>query len=273
METLYDIDAVLERLLHISGCRRDAQLAALLSVSPQAISQARKKRRIPESWLVRLATRYRVPLDWLLYGEACDEPRESDLSGTGNSSFSSYAATFKEREAQHVAQHQPLAPAHPVRTFTHIAVPQTMLDSAEPVDIDVALVPLVTASLSAGTGSLESGAEILDYFAFRQNWLCRKGDPDKMILMKVHGNSMDPVICHGDMVLIDQGKTRILGHTIYAVGVNEEIYVKQVETLPGNRMLLRSLNERYDSIEVDLRGDMADSVRIIGKVIWWCREA
>lgn len=38
-------------------------------------------------------------------------------------------------------------------------------------------------------------------------------------------------------------------------------------------MLLRSLNDRYEPIEVDLRGDMAESVRIIGKVIWWCRLA
>ena len=76
-----------------------------------------------------------------------------------------------------------------------------------------------------------------------------------------------------DMALIDQSKQQIYPHTIYAVGVNEEIYIKQIETLPGHRMLLRSLNERYEPIEVDLRGDMAESVRIIGKVIWWCREA
>jgi phage repressor protein C with HTH and peptisase S24 domain len=57
------------------------------------------------------------------------------------------------------------------------------------------------------------------------------------------------------------------------VGVNEEIYVKQVETLPGNRMILRSKNERYAPVEVDLRGDLADSVRSIGRVIWRCREA
>ena len=46
-----------------------------------------------------------------------------------------------------------------------------------------------------------------------------------------------------------------------------------METLPGHRMLLRSLNERYEPIVLDLLGDMAESVRIIGKVICWCREA
>ena len=183
-----DSNAILDRLLSGAGLHRDAQLAALLGVSPQAVSQARRKRKIPEGWVVKVSQ-------------------------------------------------------------------------------------LVAASLSAGVGSLQTEADVLDYFAFRSDWLCRKGNPDKMVLMKVYGDSMEPEICHGDMALIDQSKQQIYPHTIYAVGVNEEIYIKQIETLPGHRMLLRSLNERYEPIEVDLRGDMAESVRIIGKVIWWCREA
>ncbi len=140
-------------------------------------------------------------------------------------------------------------------------------------DLDLLCIPLVAASLSAGSGSLQTEGEVLDYFAFRSEWLCRKGNPDRMVLMKVYGDSMEPEIRHGDMALIDQSKQQIYPHTIYAVGVNEEIYIKQIETRPGHRLVLRSLNERYEPIEVDLRGDMAESVRIIGKVIWWCREA
>lgn len=137
----------------------------------------------------------------------------------------------------------------------------------------MALVPLVRARLAAGAGSLETDADVVSYFAFRQDWLCRKGDPERMVLMKVFGDSMEPDIRHGDMVLVDQGHTQIYGHAVYAVGVNEEIYIKQIETLPGGRLVLRSLNERYAPIEVSLRGDLADSVRVIGRVIWWCREA
>jgi phage repressor protein C with HTH and peptisase S24 domain len=229
----HDTASILDRLLSVAGLKRDVQLAAVLGVSPQAVSQARKKDRAPKSWLIRMASRYHVSVDWLLYGE--------NTTGSARS------------------------PAQPV---SGLAVAGAVGER-----LDVVLVPLVAASLSAGSGSLESGGEVLDHFAFRQNWLARKGNPDNMVLMKVHGDSMEPDIRHGDTVLIDQGKTRLFGHAIYAVGVNEEIYVKQVETLPGNRLILRSLNERYAPIEVDLRGDMADSVRIIGKVLWWCREA
>jgi phage repressor protein C with HTH and peptisase S24 domain len=134
------------------------------------------------------------------------------------------------------------------------------------------MVPLVAARLAAGKGSLETEGEVLSYFSFRNDWLSRKGDPDKMVLMKVCGDSMEPDIRHGDMVLVDQSKSQIYGHAIYAMGINEEIYIKQVETLPGGKLVLRSRNPEYEPIHVDLHGDLADSVRVIGRVIWYCRE-
>ena len=67
---------------------------------------------------------------------------------------------------------------------------------------------------------------------------------------------MEPDIRHGDMVLVNQAQTRIFGHAIYAVGVNEEIYIKQIETLPGGRLVLRSLNRNYAPIEVNLQEDI-----------------
>jgi phage repressor protein C with HTH and peptisase S24 domain len=137
---------------------------------------------------------------------------------------------------------------------------------------DLVLLPLVAARLAAGSGSLETGGEPVGHFAFHSDWIRRKGTPENMVLMRVTGDSMEPEIRHGDMVLIDRGKTQIYGHALYAVGVNDEIYIKEIETLPGNRLVLRSLNSRYHPIEVDLRGDLADSVRIIGRVLWWCRE-
>jgi phage repressor protein C with HTH and peptisase S24 domain len=230
---------ILERMLSVAGMKRDSQLATLLGVSPQAICQARKKDKVPESWLIRMAARYRLSVDWLLSGHDGHAPEN--------------------------------APPNSPVAFTGVRTGVARASGAPDGDVD--FVPLVAASLSAGKGSLDTGGEILDRFAFRRDWLSARGNPDSMILMNVHGDSMEPVICHGDMVLIDQGKTRIYGHAVYAVGVNEEIYVKQVETLPGNRMILRSINERYAPVEVDLRGDLADSVRIIGKIIWWCREA
>ncbi len=92
-----------------------------------------------------------------------------------------------------------------------------------------------------------------------------------MVLMEVVGDSMEPLLQQGDMVLLDQSQTDILPGGIYAVGIDDGIVVKSVDKAPG-KLILRSRNERYQPLEIDLRGDLADTVRVIGRVVWWCHE-
>ena len=87
--------------------------------------------------------------------------------------------------------------------------------------------------------------------------------------MDVSGNSMEPELKDGDMVLIDRSRTEMPAGAIYAVGVDEAIMVKRIEKQP-NALVLHSDNPRY--APVFLRGDEAAGVRIIGRVIWTCRE-
>ncbi|MCF8029670.1 MAG: phage repressor protein, partial [Desulfohalobiaceae bacterium] len=104
------------------------------------------------------------------------------------------------------------------------------------------------------------------------DWIKQKGDPSRMILMDVSGDSMSPEIKDGDTVLIDQSQTDIYIGKIYAVSIGQEITVKYVERVP-EKIILRSANRGWHDIEVDIRGDLGESVSIIGRVIWWCREA
>lgn len=241
----------LDRLLQGAGLRRDSQLAELLGVSPQAVSQARRKGRIPDGWVLKVASQFGLSTDWIFFG------REPERQGAP-------AAPAAER---HDAEQDDLMRRHRARGESFFSEVGSGPDS-----IGLVMVPLVAARLAAGKGSLETDGEVLSYFSFRQDWLCRKGNPDRMVLMKVCGDSMEPDIRHGDMVLVDQSKCQIYGHAIYAMGINEEIYIKQVETLPGGTLVLRSRNPEYSPISVDLHGDLAGSVRVIGRVIWCCRE-
>ena len=236
----------LDRLLQGAGLRRDSQLAELLGVSPQAVSQARRKGRIPDGWVLKVAAQFGLSTDWIFFGKGAPE------GGAVPPAPSREDGAEKLRRARGES------------FFGEVGAGQ---DS-----IGLVMVPLVAARLAAGRGSLETDGDVLSYFSFRQDWLCRKGDPEKMVLMKVCGDSMEPDIRHGDMVLVDQSKRQIYGHAIYAMGINEEIYIKQVETLPGGKLMLRSRNPEYSPINVDLHGDLADSVRVIGRVIWCCRE-
>jgi phage repressor protein C with HTH and peptisase S24 domain len=130
-------------------------------------------------------------------------------------------------------------------------------------------IPKVRARLSAGGGSFEVGSKIEGYYAFRKDWLHTKGVINKMVLMDIFGNSMEPEMKDGDTILIDESQKDILAGAIYAVGVDDTIMVKRLEKHP-HKLVLLSDNKNYSPIY--LQGGEINSVRIIGKVIWICRE-
>ena len=87
--------------------------------------------------------------------------------------------------------------------------------------------------------------------------------------MEVFGHSMEPVIKEGDTVLIDQSQTQILAGAIYAVGVEDTILVKRLEKHP-DKLVLCSDNKDFPPIFLAV--DECEKVRILGKIIWSCRE-
>ena len=143
------------------------------------------------------------------------------------------------------------------------------LKQADAVESEFKNIPKVKARLSAGGGSFEVGSEIEGYYAFRKEWLGSKGHSDKMVLMDIFGNSMQPELRDGDTVLVDESQKDILSGAMYAVGVEDTIMVKRVEKHPS-RLVLLSDNRDYSPIYLQF-GEL-DSIRIIGKVIWVCRE-
>jgi len=137
------------------------------------------------------------------------------------------------------------------------------------IEPEYKVVRKVKARLCAGGGSFEVDPEISDSYLFQGEWLRRKGQPDKMVLMDIFGNSMEPELKNGDTVLIDCSQKDILAGLLYAVGIDDTIMIKRIEKHPG-KLLLRSDNKDYAPIIIGAE-DM-NNVRIIGKLIWVCRN-
>ncbi|MFW5488303.1 MAG: LexA family transcriptional regulator [Desulfovibrio sp.] len=136
-------------------------------------------------------------------------------------------------------------------------------------DDDFERVPKVRARLCAGGGSFETGGDIEGFYSFRREWLRRKGNSGRMVLMDVFGNSMEPEIREGDTALLDQAQKDIIAGGIYAVGLEDTVMLKRVEKRPGVLVLL---SDNVDYSPIYLRGEEIDQCRIIGKVVWVCRE-
>ncbi|MBD5416994.1 MAG: helix-turn-helix transcriptional regulator [Desulfovibrio sp.] len=136
---------------------------------------------------------------------------------------------------------------------------------------DLIMIPMVDAILSAGTGSLETSGQMAREYAFRQDFILRKGNPANMVLMRVRGDSMQPEVMDNDVVLLDQSKTRPHPGPIFAVGIEDAIYLKRVDMLPG-QIILKSVNTDYEPIRIDMGEQTSDQFRVIGQVLWVGRE-
>ena len=146
-------------------------------------------------------------------------------------------------------------------------LPSTQVDC----ESELIIVPLAEARLSAGTGSLEVSAHSEGGYAFRGDFLRRKGNPRRMVLMRVSGDSMVPEIFDNDLVLLDRGQTEISPGRLYAVGFEDAIYIKRIDKLPA-KIVLHSVTPASPPVSLDLRGDCADQFRVIGRVLWSGRE-
>jgi phage repressor protein C with HTH and peptisase S24 domain len=79
---------------------------------------------------------------------------------------------------------------------------------------------------------------------------------------------MEPVVSHGDMAMIDRGRTTIHDGGVYAIGIHDALYIKRLIMQPNGRVCVVSENEkRYPTFESDY-----ESLRILGQIIWIARQ-
>lgn len=228
-------EAVIRRMLDAANLRTQTELADLLGVGKAAITDAKRRDQIPADWLLKLCRERHVNPIWL----------ESGLGSARLAPGGSLDAAG------------PVFLADPASDY-----------NASPENF--ALVPMVKARVSAGGGSLETRDEIQAYYAFRKEWLVRKGQVTRMRLMRVTGVSMEPTLRDEDMVLLDLSQRDILAGKIYAVRIDDEIVVKRLDKRPGAIVLISDNHACYPPLEVPL--DDAHCVELIGRVIWMARE-
>ncbi|WP_319530850.1 S24 family peptidase [uncultured Cohaesibacter sp.] len=130
-------------------------------------------------------------------------------------------------------------------------------------------IPRYDASLSAGNGfwNIEK-ANVLDHIPFTAEFLRRRlgrSNPDDLIILTANGDSMEPLIGDGDLVMVDQKKNE-LTDGIFAFVLNGMARVKRLnQTLSGDLEVM-SENALYRT-EILKKEDLAN-FQLVGKVVW-----
>lgn len=138
-----------------------------------------------------------------------------------------------------------------------------MLKSEIGVDNIYTSVAKYDVKASAGVGYEILHSQVVDYFKYKTSWLVAKGiEATKALLIEVSGDSMQPRLQDGDLVLLDMSKRDIINGKAYAVRVDNQLLVKYVHRLPGDKCQLISENSIYPPINID----SLDDIEIVGRV-------
>lgn len=131
-----------------------------------------------------------------------------------------------------------------------------------------AMIPRYDVKASAGYGAFNDTENVVDYMAFREDWVRRtlRVDPSKLVLITAIGDSMEPAIRAGDLLLIDTGLERVIDDAIYVLVKNGELVVKRVQQFFTGAVTVKSDNDAY--VEETLGPAEAKEMHVAGRVRW-----
>ena len=121
---------------------------------------------------------------------------------------------------------------------------------------------------SMGPGSHVEDDPIIGYLAFRTVWLKKHGiDPDNASMIEVRGDSMQPTIRPGSMVLVDHKRTRRVKGRFFALRTEDGVLVKRVMKDGDGGWQLISDNPDYETVPFPKDGKVLGEVRWAGRTL------
>jgi len=143
----------------------------------------------------------------------------------------------------------------------------------EPFSDDYAMIPLYDLAAAAGSGITVNSEDIIDSLAFKKTWLKNtlNTSPDDLYLISIEGESMEPTLRPGDLILIDRIDSTAKRDGIYVIRIDDALLVKRIQRLPGNIIKVSSDNPTYEPFQINI-ADKREDIAIIGRVVWTGRR-
>ncbi len=133
---------------------------------------------------------------------------------------------------------------------------------------DFVLVPRYNVGASAGGGAIIHSEQVVDHLAFRSEWVRSALDVSvkDLALISVKGDSMEPTLSNGDMILVDTGTRKVEDNAIYVLRYNGALMVKRIQRKVDGTLIIKSDNLVYEPETVE--GDAVDQLHVVGRVVW-----
>ena len=133
-----------------------------------------------------------------------------------------------------------------------------------PDNEDIVLVPLYDIYASAGGGISVFGEAVERYIPFERVWLRQNSlQPDEISCIKISGDSMEPTLADGDIILVNTAA--ISGDGVFVIRMGDVLRVKRIQFLADARLRVSSDNPRYAAEEIDLKKADEYGFAVIGR--------
>lgn len=130
--------------------------------------------------------------------------------------------------------------------------------------VSVPYYPNVYASGGQGLiAENESNLQII----FRRYFFSKtiQASPEGCFVVKLKGDSMQPMFKDGSDLLVDSARTKIKEGPAFMVRIDDDHYCKLLAKLPDGTIRMSSVNQAYQPIIGDPK---IDDFEIIGEVVW-----
>jgi phage repressor protein C with HTH and peptisase S24 domain len=133
-------------------------------------------------------------------------------------------------------------------------------------------IPRYDLNASAGPGSFVDLEPEPDIIAVNRDWLRRElqVNPADVSMMDVRGDSMQPTMMDGDVLLVTS-QIDSIRDGIYVLRMDGLLIVKRLQRQPKGCVMVASDNPAYPPFTVDLHDESTDFA-ILGRVVWVGRK-
>lgn len=132
--------------------------------------------------------------------------------------------------------------------------------------------PLYDVQASAGFGSPVDSEMMTESFGFNKNWLSSqlRVSSDNIAFVTVSGESMQPTLDDGDMILVDLSQRQVGREDIYLLQTDGSLMTKRLKPQRNGELTVLSDNPEYPSWTISPTEDGQNQV--LGKIVWCARK-
>lgn len=190
--------------------------------------------------VLQIAQRAGVSLEWLAKGEG---PRDS-------SAMLRHSDDRQADQGENVLQ---------------------IVDAGALADKSMVMLPRLDVEAAAGAGAVVASEQIAEMVAFSAAWLRERHiTPRNARILTARGDSMEPTIRDGDMLIVDTAIEMAVDNGIYCVAYNGVLLVKRL-FMTRNGGLVISSDNKLAGRDEEIPPHEVPEVHIAGRVMWYGR--